>query len=157
MKQFLLALVATAAVAVVADIVPVSPVDSATVKLLTEEQRRIMAIPTYAERLAELKADHAKPHDERTYGRDRGNRIDLRTLPVTIGKAQAYADVILDDPSVSRLHARIYRGEDGAVEIKDLGSTNGTFINGIRIPPNEKSTVQRGDEVKFGTLEYEYR
>ena len=93
----------------------------------------------------------------RLYGRDRGNRIDLRTLPVTIGKAQAYADVILDDPSVSRLHARIYRGEDGAVEIKDLGSTNGTFINGIRIPPNEKSTVQRGDEVKFGTLEYEYR
>ena len=93
----------------------------------------------------------------RLYGRDRGNRIDLRTLPVTIGKAQAYADVILDDPSVSRIHARIYRGEEGGVEIRDLGSTNGTYINGIRIPPNEKSAVHRGDEVKFGTLEYEYR
>ena len=43
------------------------------------------------------------------------------------------------------------------VEIRDLGSTNGTYINGIRIPPNEKSAVHRGDEVKFGTLEYEYR
>jgi hypothetical protein len=93
----------------------------------------------------------------RLYGRDRGNRIDLRTLPVTVGKAQAYADVILEDPSVSRIHARIYRGEEGGVEIRDLGSTNGTFINGIRIPPNEKSPVHRGDEVKFGTLEYEYR
>ena len=93
----------------------------------------------------------------RLYGRDRGNRIDLRTLPLTIGKAQAYSDVVLTDPSVSRVHARIYKGEDGCVEIRDLDSTNGTYINGEKLDPNEKRRVQRGDEVRFGNVEYEYR
>ena len=93
----------------------------------------------------------------RLYGRDRGSRIDLRTLPVTVGKAQAYADVILPDPSVSRVHARIYKGEAGCIEIRDLDSTNGTFINGTRLGPNEKKRIQRGDEVRFGNVEYEYR
>ena len=93
----------------------------------------------------------------RLYGAERGNRIDLKNLPVTIGKAQAYADVILDDPSVSRVHARIYRGENGGIEIRDLDSTNGTWINGVKLSPNERRRVQRGDEVKFGNLEYEYR
>ena len=93
----------------------------------------------------------------RLYGRERGSRIDLRTLPVTVGKAQSFADAVLDDPSVSRVHARIYKGEEGGIEIRDLGSTNGTWINGVMIPPNERVRVQRGDEVKFGNLEYEYR
>ena len=93
----------------------------------------------------------------RLYGRERGNRIDLRTLPVTIGKAQAYADYVLADPSISRVHARIYKGEEGGIEIRDLNSTNGTFINGVRLGPNEKARVQRGDEVRFGSVEYEYR
>lgn len=93
----------------------------------------------------------------RLYGRDRGNRIDLRTLPITVGKAQAYSDMVLGDPSISRVHARIYKGENGCIEIRDLNSTNGTWINGVRLEPNEKRRVQRGDEVRFGSLEYEYR
>lgn len=93
----------------------------------------------------------------RLYGQERGNRIDLRTLPVTIGKAQSYADIILSDPSISRVHARIYRGESGAIEIRDLDSTNGTWINGVRLMPNEKKTVHRGDEVRFGNMDFEYR
>ena len=67
-------LVAVAAVAVRAAVTPVSPADGAVVKLLTEEQRQIMAIPTYEERLAVLKADHDKPHDDRTYGKDRASK-----------------------------------------------------------------------------------
>lgn len=93
----------------------------------------------------------------RLYGRERGNRIDLRSLPLTIGKAQAFADLVIPDPSVSRVHARIYRSGEGRIEIKDLGSTNGTYINGVRIKPNEKMELQRGDEVRFGSVEYEYR
>ena len=93
----------------------------------------------------------------RLYGRDRGSRIDLRTLPVTVGKAQAYVDTVLPDPSVSRVHARIYKGEEGGILIRDLNSTNGTFINGTRLEPNEKKRVQRGDEVRFGNMEFEYR
>ncbi len=84
MKQILFALAAVAAAVVArADITPISPVDGATVKLITEEQRRIMAIPTYAERLAELKADYAKPHDDRTYGKDRANKWRI-SPPLTL-------------------------------------------------------------------------
>ena len=93
----------------------------------------------------------------RLYGRDRGSRIDLRTLPVTVGKAQAYVDAVLPDPSVSRVHARIYKGEEGGILIRDLNSTNGTYINGTRLAPDEKKRVQRGDEVRFGNMEFEYR
>ena len=93
----------------------------------------------------------------RLYGHERGSRIDLRALPVTIGKAQSYADIILSDPSISRVHARIYRGDDGGIEIRDLDSTNGTWINGVRLMPNEKKTVHRGDEVRFGNMDFEYR
>ena len=93
----------------------------------------------------------------RLYGRDRGSRIDMRTLPVTVGKAQAYVDTVLPDPSVSRVHARIYKGEEGGILIRDLNSTNGTFINGTRLEPNEKKRVQRGDEIRFGNMEFEYR
>ena len=52
-----------------AAIEPISPVDGATFTMLTEQQRKIMAIPSYAERLATLKADHDKPHDDRYYGK----------------------------------------------------------------------------------------
>ena len=57
-----------------ASITPYSPADGSTVTLLPEPQRKIMAIPTYAERLATLKADHDKPHDDRYYGKDRENK-----------------------------------------------------------------------------------
>ena len=57
-----------------AAIEPISPANGATFTLLTEQQRKIMAIPTYAERLATLKADHDKPHDDRYYGKDRTSK-----------------------------------------------------------------------------------
>ena len=57
-----------------AAIEPFSPANGATVALLTEPQTKIMAIPTYAERLAALKADHDKPHDDRYYGKDRESK-----------------------------------------------------------------------------------
>ena len=50
-------------------------------------------------------------------------------LPVTIGREPGNA-VRLADPSVSRLHARIARGEDGRVRIFDLGSRNGLHVDG---------------------------
>ena len=74
LKNYLPMLAAVLAVAARAAVTPVSPTDGAVVKLITEEQRQIMAIPNYAERLAVLKADHDKPHDDRTYGKDRANK-----------------------------------------------------------------------------------
>ncbi|MBV8724328.1 MAG: DUF3662 and FHA domain-containing protein [Candidatus Eremiobacteraeota bacterium] len=55
-------------------------------------------------------------------------------------------EVVLLDASVSRAHASIATGADGAV-LTDLDSTNGTFVNGRRIA---KQTLRDGDELRFG-------
>jgi hypothetical protein len=55
--------------------------------------------------------------------------------------------------NISRLHARIERAGDG-LSVTDLDSTNGTFLNGRRLPPNVPTTAEPGDLIRFaGTLE----
>jgi S1-C subfamily serine protease len=67
-----------------------------------------------------------------------------------IGRAAESEDGKLgDDPEISRNHARIVRRAGDQLAIEDLGSTNGTFVNGKRI---DKAEVLRpGDTVKVGT------
>jgi pSer/pThr/pTyr-binding forkhead associated (FHA) protein len=68
----------------------------------------------------------------------------------TIGRALDN-DVVLTDAEVSRHHARIeYR--NGAFEVVDLGSTNGTSVNGL---PISRAQLQDGDVVSFGTAQLE--
>ena len=47
----------------------------------------------------------------------------------TVGRGRQ-ADVMVDDASLSRLHARIALDQDGQLSVDDLGSTNGVFVNG---------------------------
>lgn len=73
-----------------------------------------------------------------------------------IGKRKTDVDMVLDDFSVSRIHARINREEDGTF-LEDLNSTNGTFKNGIRLQPYEKKKLEEGDEIKIGKISFLYR
>ncbi|MCP4871650.1 MAG: FHA domain-containing protein [Proteobacteria bacterium] len=57
------------------------------------------------------------------------------------------ADIVLDTPNVSRLHSRLERSEDGIL-VEDLGSTNGTWVNGSRI--KGPTLVKPGDDLRFG-------
>jgi HD-GYP domain-containing protein (c-di-GMP phosphodiesterase class II) len=59
-------------------------------------------------------------------------------------------DVILDDASVSRRHAELALGDDGWV-VRDLGSSNGTFLNGARVGWTDQR-VRPGDALKVGNL-----
>ena len=52
---------------------------------------------------------------------------------------------------VSRLHGVVKRVKDKII-LMDLGSSNGTYLNGKRIPPNVEQTLRHGDEVMFGKL-----
>src|SRR5687768_11390054 len=68
----------------------------------------------------------------------------------TIGRGRQ-ADVIVDDASLSRLHARLNVDADGQITVDDLGSTNGIFINGSE---QLSSYVMLGDTIRFGRIEY---
>jgi len=68
---------------------------------------------------------------------------------VTIGR-RADQDIVLNDPSVSRTHARIDLAADRA-EISDLGSTNGTLVNGKRSGA-APVPLHAGDRVQLGTV-----
>ncbi len=75
---------------------------------------------------------------------------------LTIGKRKEEVDVVVEDISVSRMHARIIKETDG-VYLEDLNSTNGTFKNGLRMEPYEKRKLETGDEIKLGKKELIYR
>src|SRR5712692_6638874 len=68
----------------------------------------------------------------------------------TLGRS-INADVVIDEPSLSRLHARLSVDDGGRLTIEDLGSTNGTFVNGEQ---RMAGGVAPGDHVRFGFLEY---
>lgn len=60
-------------------------------------------------------------------------------------------EVALDDSSVSRRHAEIRLGADGIWSVSDLGSTNGTFVNGVRLTGGDHPLRVR-DVVQFGKI-----
>jgi hypothetical protein len=67
----------------------------------------------------------------------------------TIGRSEE-SDIFLVDPSVSRNHATLVI-ENGVVEVEDLHSTNGTFVNGDRL--SSKRRVVSGDVLTFGNTQ----
>ena len=75
--------------------------------------------------------------------------VDKASL--SIGKKKGEVDVVLDDSSVSRMHARIVREKEDYY-LEDLNATNGTFKNGLRMQPYEKRKLEPGDEIKCGRV-----
>jgi hypothetical protein len=67
--------------------------------------------------------------------------------PWTIGRADA-CRLVIDSATVSRRHAVVKRTGDG-YEVRDLGSTNGTWVNGWRI---DRATVRAGDVLEIGEV-----
>jgi hypothetical protein len=65
--------------------------------------------------------------------------------PWSVGRSQEN-DIVISDPNVSRKHARISRADNGFV-VEDLGSTNGTLLDGA---PIDRERIEGGDELTFG-------
>ncbi|MBI4264120.1 MAG: HD domain-containing protein [Acidobacteria bacterium] len=68
----------------------------------------------------------------------------------TVGRT-GHADITVDDPSLSRLHARLSVDTNGRLTVDDLGSTNGVFVNGAE---QVRAALRPGDMVRFGQVEY---
>jgi len=77
-------------------------------------------------------------------------RFDLDRFPATIGRQTDLPVQIVGD-RVSRRHARIEVQADGSLRLRDLDSTNGTFLNGHRLVQSE--TVLPGDVIQVGNIE----
>lgn len=107
-------------------------------------------LPIQQPRLADLlEGDPPLPHAVLVVlsGPARGTTLVVQSLPAELGRALE-ADLVLDDDTVSRRHA-VLRGGREALEIEDLGSSNGTNINGN--PMAGALSLLDGDLVTFGS------
>jgi pSer/pThr/pTyr-binding forkhead associated (FHA) protein len=78
---------------------------------------------------------------------------------ITLGRGNGTAEQVIDldpygayDKGVSRTHAEINLQEDGTFMVEDLGSSNGTFINGRKLEKNTPIQLKYGDELRLGEL-----
>jgi len=77
--------------------------------------------------------------------------LDPADPAITIGRVGC--DIVLDNPQVSRFHAQIDRTADGVV-LRDMGSTNGTFVNGQRV--TTPVILKAGDVIQIGAFKLVY-
>ena len=96
----------------------------------------------------------AEPLEERARSRQQtalllmgGKRLVVGPGGATMGRSRQ-CDVTVDDPNVSRQHAEV-RPRGGSWVLSDLGSTNGSRLNGHRVEGSE--VLKPGDEIELGT------
>jgi hypothetical protein len=96
----------------------------------------------------------AEPLEERARARQQtalllmgGKRLVVGPQGVTMGRSR-HCDVTVDDPNVSRNHAEV-RPRGGSWVLNDMGSTNGSRLNGQRVEGSE--VLKPGDEIELGT------
>ena len=99
-----------------------------------------------AERVSEPLEEQGRARDQTALLTIDGRRVVMGPQGGTIGRGRQ-ADVVLNDPNVSRQHAEI-RPRGGSWVITDLGSTNGSQLNGRRIEGTE--VLRPGDEIELG-------
>ena len=78
--------------------------------------------------------------------------VDLTRLRTTVGRS-ARNDLCVEDPFTSRLHAELRRQAD-SYWLSDLGSANGTYLNGMRLA--QPSQLHDGDRIRIGETEIDY-
>src|SRR5829696_3020732 len=105
--------------------------------------------PGSAER--SLEEAPAPPRNDRALLVGEGRRRMLSGDRLVLGRSRE-ADIVLDDPNVSRRHAELRRAGE-RWSIADLGSTNGVKVNGRRV---ERTDLDAGDEIVLGTLELRF-
>jgi diguanylate cyclase (GGDEF)-like protein len=86
-------------------------------------------------------------------GPDIGRRIPLANTEYIVGR-DTDAQFVVSRSSVSRQHARLFRDADGNWWVEDLNSTNGTFVNEIRVTRSEQ--LNDSDQVRFGDAIYKF-
>jgi Protein of unknown function (DUF3662)/Inner membrane component of T3SS, cytoplasmic domain len=100
-----------------------------------------------AERVAEPLEENARIRQQTAALLVEGKRVALGESGVTVGRSRQ-CEVVVDDPNVSRRHAEL-RPRGGSWVLTDLGSTNGSRVNGRTV--SGPTVVKPGDEIELGT------
>jgi hypothetical protein len=111
-----------------------------------ESSGRTMIYST-AGRVAEPLEERARSRQETALLLMGGKRLVVGPQGATMGRSRQ-CDVTVDDPNVSRTHAEV-RPRGGSWVLSDLGSTNGSRLNGHRVEGSE--LLKPGDEIELGT------
>jgi len=88
--------------------------------------------------------------------RPAGQPVPLTGVDVVLGRDPSLAAIILDDPSVERMHARLIRQADGDYLLRDQGSVAGTWVN-YDLIPSEGRRLRHGDLVQLGRVEFRFQ
>ena len=100
-----------------------------------------------SERIAEQLQEPARAEERTALLLMEGKRIVIGASGATMGRSRQ-CEVMVDDPNVSRQHAEV-RPRGGSWVVTDLGSTNGSRLNGRRL--QEPTVLKPGDEIELGT------
>lgn len=84
-----------------------------------------------------------------------GEELPVRTPVASIGQGRQN-DIVIEDDSVSKTHARL-EFEGPYWRLTDLGSTNGTFVEGVRLAPEVPTPIEYGMSVRFGAVRMHFR
>jgi len=80
-------------------------------------------------------------------------RYEVRRAAVTLGRA-AQNDIVITNSSVSGRHAELHRTREGLFRLSDLGSTNGTMVNGVSVTAID---VHDGDIVELAEVRLQFK
>lgn len=98
---------------------------------------------------------------------ERGEKIPLTRREVVIGRSAPSDDTWVPDvdvrqmsldkaKTVSRFHCRIFIPEDGIYRLMDMGSFNGTWVNGRRLESKEAVVLNDGDQIHLGGISFKF-
>lgn len=82
---------------------------------------------------------------------ENGGRIAVAEGVSVVGREDGLPIALVGETTVSRRHAELLRSGD-RLTVKDLGSTNGTFVNGVRV--DSEATLRIGDTIQFGSARF---
>jgi len=132
------------------EIRPGPPVDVGEFRIAVKRMEG--RVRTAAQPAPDTAPSHAAPAVLRGTGPQNGREFVLAERSA-VGR-EAGMVVLLEDDSVSRRHGEIRR-EAGRWVVRDLGSANGTFLNGARISPNADLPLKSGDKLRFGETDWQ--
>jgi pSer/pThr/pTyr-binding forkhead associated (FHA) protein len=89
-----------------------------------------------------------------TAGPRSGQELPVERPVVTVGRATG-CDLVIDDDSVSAAHARL-EWDGGHWRITDLGSVNGTALDGVKLPPETPTPLSYGSTVRLGGVKLQF-